>query len=440
MRLPFIKPKDRGQLRIPLPAMVTCRYFVYFRPRGGVLPDARQMQAAVMQWLATYADEPIRELLGYLLEAGLLRLRVAARGASDEPNAELVGALEPGELEERRYEQASHVVRIEADDLLKHPRAGFWCALAAARSLAGEFSGVAYSVSQSRLLPISSYEQSLPSDARVRLLDHIRMPVSLQSNGKMWMTTTGMNAFGLPNLQVKEVPPNLDYDLGYLVGAIAQNLALRVLRLNQDAEDQVTEMVIGPEITISQRDFALAQGDGFDDSVFPAERSSVISLYLESRSGLLTVTAPKSYSGDQGEWLSSVLANLLETEGDLAFIKTGDEFLEIAHRKAIAELPAVKARFQQGLPVGATVFVKKDFPDRDGSSHFIWLVVNTWAGEGIKGQIANDPGPKSDLRPGQTVTIHESEIYDWVISLPDGSHEGNYTGKVLEERRITGEA
>lgn len=436
MRLPFMKPKDREPLRIPLPDLATCRYIVYFRLREGARPSAGELRTIIVEWLARYTEEPLRGLLQAYLEAGLLQIEVAARGTSHEPTQAMIRAFRPGELEERRYDEASHVVHIVGDDLLKHPRAGFWCALAAARGLAGELSGVAYSVSQSRLLPVWSYEQSLPTDAWVRLWDHIMMPYSLQSNGKLWMTTTGMNAFGLPNLQVKDVPPNLDSGLGKLVCGIAQHLALCVMRLNLDTEEPARELVIGPDVNITERDIALAQGDGFDETDSPAGHSSVISLQLESRSGFLTVTAPKGHS-DHGEWLNSVLANLLGTEGDLAFIEKGDEFLEIAHRKAVSELPGVKARFRQGLPVGTTLFVKRDFPDTDGSSHFIWLVVNTWAGNKITGQIANDPGPENDLKLGQTVALPESEVYDWVISFSDGNHEGNYTGKVLEERRLS---
>lgn len=431
MRLPFLKANDGKPLRIPLPKMVTCYYSVYFRPANGALPTADELLSITSDWLQRHTEEPLTGLLQAFLAANLLRVSAAGRGSAPEPTPAMIHFSRPGELEERRYEQASHVVSIEADDLLKHPRAGFWAALAAARAIAGELNGVALNASQGRLAPISSYEQSLPTDAWVGLREHLMIPHSIQANGKMWMTTTGMDVFGLPNLQVKDAPPNLDNGLADVLCGLGQHLALTVMRLNQESRERVQELVIGPDLTISERDIALARGEGFDRPATSAGRTAVISLRLDPHDGFLTLVRPAGFRGDHSEWLHAVLASLFEAEDKPTSIESGNELMEIAHRKALSELPAVKARFQGGLPRGATFFVKVDFPDRTGDSHFMWVAANSWNGDSIQGQIANDTGPNSDLRPGQTVRLPEARVYDWMISFSDGKFEGNYTGKVL---------
>jgi uncharacterized protein YegJ (DUF2314 family) len=61
------------------------------------------------------------------------------------------------------------------------------------------------------------------------------------------------------------------------------------------------------------------------------------------------------------------------------------------------------------------------------------VAVNTWTGDRLKGQLANEPDVRRDLRAGQTVWLAEQEIYDWMIQLPDGRTEGGYTTAVVEQ-------
>ena len=43
----------------------------------------------------------------------------------------------------------------------------------------------------------------------------------------------------------------------------------------------------------------------------------------------------------------------------------------------------------------------------------------------------NDPFEIADLLAGAIVTIERSEIFDYILYLPDGTQQGNETGKII---------
>ena len=47
----------------------------------------------------------------------------------------------------------------------------------------------------------------------------------------------------------------------------------------------------------------------------------------------------------------------------------------------------------------------------------------------VSGIISNVIRTVSGFQNGQRYEFSESEIYDWLITKPDGSEEGNYVGK-----------
>ncbi|MGE5215201.1 MAG: DUF2314 domain-containing protein [Nitrospirota bacterium] len=99
--------------------------------------------------------------------------------------------------------------------------------------------------------------------------------------------------------------------------------------------------------------------------------------------------------------------------------------------KARATYPAAKARFLAGLPPGYSFSVRIRLKDSKGHREDSFLTVTKIDGEKITGRL----GTVSLLRnykTGQTISVKESEIDNWVIVRPDGSEEGNYVGKFLD--------
>lgn len=94
--------------------------------------------------------------------------------------------------------------------------------------------------------------------------------------------------------------------------------------------------------------------------------------------------------------------------------------------------PAVRKRFQQGLPADQALFVMTRLGDADGRFEQIFLQVGKIDGETIEGSIASDLMVVKGFKYGDPYTIGEADLLDWSITHPDGSEEGNVVGKFLD--------
>ena len=99
--------------------------------------------------------------------------------------------------------------------------------------------------------------------------------------------------------------------------------------------------------------------------------------------------------------------------------------------KARATYPAAKARFLAGLPPGYSFSVRVRLKDSNGRREDSFLTVTKISGEKITGRLGTVTLLRN-YKTGQTTTVKESEIDNWVIVRPDGTEEGNYVGKFLD--------
>lgn len=438
MRLPFFgSRKTSGPIRLPLPETLCVAYAVYFRSQRAEPPTPEQLLPVVQAWLERHAEDPLRQALREFISRGLLQMQVGGRDLLPPPPPELLRAWRPGELEERRYAEATHMVAIFAEDLPGPPRFGFWAALAAARALAEASGGVILDPDFPRLLKVDSYGEGLPANGRVQITDHILVPQSVDQRGLMWMTTKGVSKFGLPELEIRDAPPHLSEALGSLINGTAQHLIRQLWRLYAEREEPPKELPVGPEIRLGLEDVAAAYG-GEEFTGPPEGTRGWAMLRLEFHPGrgksddFLRLVAPHGVREKHGVWLNGVLADLLGAgESTLRNVKTDSEAMEIAHRRAVEELPQVKQRFLAGLQPGETLIVKHGFPTQGEQNEYMWLAVNTWRGDRLQTQLMNNPQIRMDLRPGQAVEIREAEVFDWAIMRPDGEMEGGYTNRVV---------
>ncbi len=73
--------------------------------------------------------------------------------------------------------------------------------------------------------------------------------------------------------------------------------------------------------------------------------------------------------------------------------------------------------------------IKGAFTDGKETEH-MWLEDVTYRGGFFKGKIGNDPDMVSNYKYGQTVTVKESEISDWMY-VENGKLVGGYTIRAL---------
>src|SRR5689334_20601559 len=137
MRLPFFQPKDpAAPIRIPLPEALHAGLGVYFRLAAPALPSEDQLRDLHGAWLERYADEPLRSAIRDFAAKGLLSLRAGERGMLPSPPPEILRLFNPGEIEERRFNEATHLIVASAPQVITEQPFGLWAALSAARAIA----------------------------------------------------------------------------------------------------------------------------------------------------------------------------------------------------------------------------------------------------------------------------------------------------------------
>jgi uncharacterized protein YegJ (DUF2314 family) len=114
-------------------------------------------------------------------------------------------------------------------------------------------------------------------------------------------------------------------------------------------------------------------------------------------------------------------------------VRSGDEAMAAASRKAKAGLPRFKRAFAE-RKVGENFKVKVGFPAGERSLEFMWIELRAWKGSELEGVLESEPSYVEALRRGAFVKVREGDVYDWIWYRADGSREGNETGKILEER------
>ncbi|MBI3947197.1 MAG: DUF2314 domain-containing protein [Armatimonadetes bacterium] len=426
--------------RIRLPEAQQVSFVVYFQPSEAEPTDPESLKRAIAGWLEAHAPEPMRMALRRCADSDQLRLLVGERDIVADPPLEVLGWFRPGELEERLFREATHAAVAVAADIVAPMRPGFWTAAAAARALAQALRGVILDPAIPRLLPLDAAERSIPDDGRIVVPDHILLPASPNRRGLIWMTSKGMARFGLPELEIRDVPPHLQDALANVMNGMAHHLLTESAALASQAGGPPAELVVGSEIRLTLDELLHARGAV--GHALPPEGARGWTMlgvrYRAARRGdaLLRLVPPPPFQGQHSVWLTSVLSDLLgPLHEQVATVPTRSEGMEAAHRRALSELPAVKQRFQVGLREGEVLLVKHGFAgDPAADVEFMWLSVAAWEGDRIRGHLINQPRWRTHLRAGQEVDVRVADIYDWIIAHEEGEFEGGYTNRVaLEE-------
>jgi uncharacterized protein YegJ (DUF2314 family) len=101
--------------------------------------------------------------------------------------------------------------------------------------------------------------------------------------------------------------------------------------------------------------------------------------------------------------------------------------------KAKQTYPAARQRFLAGLPPKHGFFLTTRLHDKEGHFEQTFIAVTEIKDGIVKGRIANELTTVTGYKQGDEYTFPESDILDWTITLPDGTEEGNFIGKFLDE-------
>jgi len=97
--------------------------------------------------------------------------------------------------------------------------------------------------------------------------------------------------------------------------------------------------------------------------------------------------------------------------------------------------PNARKRFLAGLPEKHHFFVTTRIKDPDGKFEqvFIYVASIDDAKKTVTGRISNQLRVVRTFKSNQTISFPEAEVLDWMVARPDGTEEGNYIGKFIDE-------
>ena len=109
-----------------------------------------------------------------------------------------------------------------------------------------------------------------------------------------------------------------------------------------------------------------------------------------------------------------------------------DSLMQRPIAQARATYPQAKARYLKGLPNGETFFVTTRLTDSSGRFEQAFIVVDSIKGATVYGRIWSQIQLLRGYHLRQPVSFPESQVIDWLITMPDGSEEGNFVGKFMD--------
>ncbi len=418
-----------GRLTIPFRGEAGDVYAVYFSPAAHAVPEADEVRNAARHWQERNLEDPLKQAVAAFVKRGLVTMTVQPVASLPELPINLLHYVGLGELEERVVRSATHAVVVLTQDLNIPPRAGMWGALSAALGIAEMLDGVIFDPDTLRIVDRSAAAGWFGQMGVVAAAQHIIVPFSVGDSGLGWMTTRGLQKFGLPDLQLNEMPPNLDR-LSVLLNSVAQYLIDSGFRAALERHGEIDSLEVDSEVAIEPQVVARAlarqgAGDGL--------RAVRVGLRFDAdaQPPTITIIRPLGVTSSQAEWLYSVVEALSKEKTEVPIMaKTDSDEMTAAHTRAMAEMPEVKQRFGGGLRPGEVLFMKYGFSTPDGDREFMWFAVTGWSGAMVAGQLANEPRQIPSLRLGQDVSIPEDEVFDWMLQRPDGGHDGGYTSDV----------
>jgi hypothetical protein len=443
MRWPFFGG-DRGEkpISIELPVDNSTGFAVFFKEGDGGLPAVDTVFGLVKGWLARHSTGPFQGLLETLIGRGCLFPMVLPKSQLPAVAPGGVGSSAEAAEKARRLAESTHAVVVMGRDVGIQPHTGVWLALAAARALVEEFAGVAVDMSTQRLLPLEDDAKDLPQMGQIFLKDHLAFDLVRAGPDAPALVTRGMVKFGLPELVLRGVPDDLAWKAELLIACLASQLASWAEPLRAASAGKPVRGKLDPNCRLTMAQIlAVLNIDPSDPEIPPGRATTLRFEKPETRSIVprLRVIPAEGPAHDPEAAFRRMIGELFSASKN--YYESRDELSgQIEARVFVAaDLPGVKARFLAGLPAGTLLDVKHGFPTGVSGHEYMWVRVESWAGDRIQGRLANDPVRRADLHLGDKVELDAGDLCDWCITHPGGVREGARINEFLARAFERGE-
>lgn len=287
-----------------------------------------------------------------------------------------------------------------------------------------------------RLVPVDDVFAQHATGVPAAVADLVLVPQSAGERGH-WITTKGLGRFGLPELQVLDVPPPLAAPWTSVVTGLAWKLLGEFGDLVAEADDDLAFAEIPETLEVSVADIARAYGAEPDEDhlgVATVQFTFEPAVDLDDDS-FLTVRAPDTFGRSSGEFHQAVVEDLFGAEdGEIRYTDGDDDDMRVAMETARGCLDVARARFEAGEFQHRTLLMVKYRLQVDEHVEFPWMFVTDWSDpERLHGPSAVDAEADPTIRIGRPVAIDADEIADWGVWVDgDGMVEGGWTNAVLQ--------
>ncbi len=389
------------------------------------VPSILELKKAALDWVVKFCDDPLR---GQLLDAicsDKLHVAKSSRSLRKDPTTDLGGGAD----EKRRFREATEIIEVTTRLTPGHPVLHVFVALAVARAIARKLNGVILYDARLEFVPLVSHEEPLPADGRIVITKHIRCMSSIQSDGLGWMTTVGMPPLGMPNLEMRHIPPNLSAALLPIFLAVAQRLIDAVVAHGGVLSDEDTDVLgFSGEILVSYQDALAAYGGG---SATKGQTTVGLRYDGRGRVGLepfMELGRPSSHEDEASEWYFTAVNEFLGERQDAGvhIHSAEDPVIAVSHRRALSEWQSARSRFVGTNSPSQLLYVKRRFDPSGKAPEYMWVVVTALESDAIVGTLVNNAVRNKGLRAGLRVRFPETEVFDWLL-LDGDQHEGGYT-------------
>jgi hypothetical protein len=266
--------------------------------------------------------------------------------------------------------------------------------------------------------------------SQIKLSDWVLVFHSAGQQG-LWLTTKGMGRFGLPELQVHNVPPQYGNTLTSLLTGIAARLLdiwLDALRgRDGSAFAQIPDTFQVGEADVASAYNAVPHGGGG----VPV-RLTMDPATEDRTDSFLTVQPPDDYPASAGEYVAYACTEVFGDPGREVRYLPSTEAMEQAMKAARATLSSIRTRFlDDELPLGARLMVKHALRT-NSETEYPWAYVNSWIDPAtVLGSSAGDAIRDPHVRAGRPIVIDVDAIVDWAIWIDGkGIIEGGVTNTV----------
>jgi hypothetical protein len=413
---------------LPVPDVLAATYLVV---RSLPLDDP---VAIARGYLDSKVADPLRNMVGHVLGGPLCTVEVLDASQAPKPPLELLRVFGASAPELRSVATATHTVAVRVVFRPGWPPVHEWGARVVAAGIASATDAPVIDAYVPRLTTVTKLERTYPDDrGRIRLVDWVLVPQSAGDHG-MWFTTKGMGRFGLPELQTRNVPPQLAQPWTQAFSGLASAL-LRWWVGALGHEDRPPFVELPSRFEFTRADVAVAYGA--EDET--GDATAVVRLALEPsqppNDSFLDVLPPDGFSASSGEFFANICADLFgHIAGDVRY-PNDSSAMDKAIAYARATLTDARRRFvDRTLGLDQRLIVKFRLPV-PGGHEYPWLFVTSWkSADRIHGTSANDAQRDPAVRVGKPLVIGIDHVVDWGIWIDGrGLVEGGWTNTALGE-------